>query len=86
MSSQTPISNTYKTCTVSWADDEFWNGPFGVLVPDSVTKVKDTDGINMRYKNGSSTEMVSGPLLSEAEYKARYAVLEADGNYYYKTD
>jgi hypothetical protein len=85
MSSQTPNPKV-GTYTVSWNDDpKYWNGPFNVLVPDNITKVKDVDGINMLYKNGSSTEMVSGPLLSEAEYKARYAVLEADGNYYYKS-
>jgi len=62
----------------------YWIGPYGIKVPNDVNKVKQEDGANTLYKNGSHTEMVWQGTMTKEDYLAKYAVLGRDGTYYYK--
>lgn len=68
------------------AEPGHWVGPYGVLVPNEVTVVVASDGVNLCGKEGGEleTEMASPYPLDESTYKAKYATLDADGMYYYK--
>ena len=73
------------TNTVS-TQNNYWLGPFGIRIPNTINEVKEHDLCNTRYKNGSHTEMTWDfkNELTEAEYKLRFTTLGPDGYYYYK--
>ena len=63
----------------------YWEGPYGVLVPDTVNKITSRDGTNRLFKSGSTTEMMYRlPVPTKAEYLEKYTVLGNDGYYYWK--
>ncbi len=67
--------------------EEYWQGPAGVLVPNSVNMVRCLDRVNWVRKDGSMTEMFS--LMSpytEQEYCAENARNIHSSNYYWKSD
>jgi hypothetical protein len=57
-------------------------GPYNVRVPNNITVITDSDGCNMRYKDGGCTEMFNPNPPTEAEYKEQYCTF-VDGVYYY---
>lgn len=66
--------------------NEYWIGPYGILIPDTIKSVIDIDGINTIYKDGSSTEISNGgKVISEQIYKDRYTIYNSDdGKWYYR--
>lgn len=65
--------------------NNFWSGPFGVLVSNDIHSVVAKDEGNIIYKNGGCTEMYCGPKLSEQEYKNKYCEYNfKDSLWYYK--
>lgn len=73
---------TFKPIT----NNNYWNGPYGVLVPNDIEYVVASDGGNTRYKSGGETEMgvFLNPPMNAEIYKEKYATLGQDGKYYYK--
>ena len=71
---------------VDYASQNYWTGPYGMKVPESVQHVVASDGYNTRHKDGSETEMfmMNAPKMNKDIYLAKYATLGDDGNYYYK--
>lgn len=52
----------------------YWRGPYGIWIPNSINSVKAEDGGNTLYKNGGCTEMgVINPKMTEEIYKEKYA-------------
>lgn len=66
-------------------ETDYWSGPYGVRVPNSVKYVVASDGYNSRYKDGSETEMcmINAPPMNQHIYRQTYAELRDDGFYYY---
>jgi len=63
---------------------QFWVGPYGVLVPNSITKVKAIDGKNWIKKDGSETErFIPYPWPTKEQWLIQNANLCEDGCYYY---
>lgn len=68
---------------------EYWIGPAGVLIPKTIRTVPALDGFNTvtYHEYGTSTtNMLVSSSLSEKAYKRTYAVKNADGYWYYKTN
>lgn len=65
-------------------NSDYWIGPYGIRVPNSVERVRAADGSNSRYKDGSETEMAVRNSITEDKYKSLYAELRDDGFWYYK--
>ena len=67
------------------AAPDFWQGPYGVLVPAHVTSVPYNDGANMIYQNGNITDVhvPSFKRMDEKIYKALYTEQGRDGKWYY---
>ena len=64
-------------------DTGFWTGPYGILVPNHIERIKASDGGNTLYKSGGSTEMNIPNPLTEEEYKNKYCRSGTDGEYYW---
>ena len=64
-------------------EEDFWEGPFGVWVPRTINDVPARDGRNRRSQNGDGTRRLESPLLSEAEWKAKYAH-EKEGYWFFR--
>ena len=62
---------------------DFWLGPYGIRVPNSVQWITDADGGNTLYKRGGSTEMYCPNPPTEEEYKKKYCTLGINGYYYW---
>lgn len=64
--------------------DEYWVGPYGVLVSNNIMCVVAQDGYNNMRSDGSETFMYknNAPLMTEAIYKQKYATY-INGKYYY---
>ena len=69
------------------SEEGYWEGRWGVLVPNSVTECVAMDGENSYYQDGSETELgVIDPYPTEQEYKDKYCHQRADGKWYYGSD
>lgn len=69
------------------SNNEYWEGPYGILVPAYITSVLAEDGYNTLYDNGGQTEIGSTHNnMTETQYKKKYAVYSAANQkwYYYK--
>jgi hypothetical protein len=64
----------------------YWLGPYGIRIPNHIEIVTAADGGNMRYKDGGETEMGVMDPPTKDEYLNKYAILQRDGNYYWKED
>lgn len=70
-------------------EEKYWIGPYGILVSNKIDSIPSIDGCNILFCNGNETEMVSPhPLLTEAEYKQKYAKFNTEKNkwYYFESD
>jgi hypothetical protein len=65
-------------------EPNYWRGPYGIRVPNHIPSIKDSDGCNTLFKNGSATEMYNPNPPTKEQYLSRYAVLQSDGYYYWK--
>ena len=67
------------------SEEGYWEGPWGVLVPNSVTECVAMDGENSCYPDGSETELgvEEEDEPTEQEYKDKYCHQRADGKWYY---
>ena len=64
---------------------DYWIGPHGMLVPNTIKDVMDEDCCNTLYDDGSVTEMGSNIVpLTKEEYLAKYAEKRDDGLYYFR--
>ncbi|HLX54826.1 MAG TPA: hypothetical protein VKR58_12835, partial [Aquella sp.] len=64
-----------------------WTGPHGMLVSIKVNSVVAEDGFNILYQIGAKSQFeCKEPEPTEAEYKAKYTRLDANGSYYWKMD
>ncbi len=66
--------------------DNYWLGPYDVLVPNHINSVVDGDQCNTLYKNGSMTRMCCPypNLISKESYLKKYAIYnESDNKWYY---
>ena len=65
----------------------YWEGPYGVRVHNSITDVVADDGYNTMYKDGGQTERwkINAEPMNETIYRSTYAELGLDGHYYYKS-
>lgn len=62
----------------------FWEGPYGVLVPNSVEHVAAKDGYNWLHKNGGETEMyITKPLTKDA-WLAKFSTTDSQGRLVWK--
>ncbi len=64
----------------------YWEGPYGVLVPDSVDAVVAEDGTNTLHKDGIKTDMCAGDPdyhIKANQYRATFAIRKHDRKYYY---
>jgi len=82
--SSSATSNTTTTTTINM--ENHWEGPYGMLVPNSVNYVIAEDGYNTHYKDGGVTEMymTNAPKMNKDIYLAQYATFKSDGYYYHK--
>lgn len=49
----------------------YWEGPYNIRVPNSINRIRASDGGNRLYKNGAETEMfVPNPLTKEEIFKS----------------
>lgn len=64
-------------------EEDFWEGPFGVWVPRTINDVPARDGRNRRSQNGDGTRRLESPLLTEVEWKAKYAQ-EKEGYWFFR--
>jgi hypothetical protein len=66
----------------------YWKGPYGILVSYDIDSVVAKDGFNTLYKNGEETEMCGeeDEEMTREEYFQKYATLNSDGFYYYKQE
>lgn len=64
--------------------DGYWEGPYGILVPNEIGAVCAADGGNTLYKNGIVTEIGISSPMSKEKYFNTYAEKRNDGNWYYK--
>lgn len=80
------ISNSPLKNTIPNVLTDYWNGPFGVRVPNNITYIIASDGYNTMYNDGIQTArlMSSPPQMNEAIYRQKFAELRNDGYYYYK--
>ncbi len=64
---------------------EFWVGPYGMLVPTSVTSVISEDGGNRIYRDGHLTNAYVDPQkkISKYRYLGLYADAGRDGRWYF---
>lgn len=68
----------------------YWTGPYGIRVHNSINSIVAIDGGNTLYKgqngkSGRSTEMFYVPL-SKNEYLEKYATFGDDDYFYWKED
>lgn len=65
--------------------ENYWTGPYGVLVPEYIDEIIAKDGYNLRYKDGSVTEkfMPNPNPMNEDIYRRTYATC-VNGKWYYK--
>lgn len=61
--------------SLSRKGNDYWKGPYGVLVPNTITHVEVRDSYNKYLQENGE---------SENGYKSRHAELRSDGKYYYK--
>lgn len=67
--------------------DNFWEGPYGVRVPNDIPSIWSADGVNYLTKRGfMSLVLGMNPPPTRDEYLEKYATLDADGHYYYKRE
>jgi len=66
--------------------EKYWVGPFGILVLTSIGAVPCADNVNILYRDGSQTKMLSsGPDMEESVYKYLYAdYFKTTGKWHYK--
>jgi len=64
--------------------EEYWTGPYDVLVSNNIKSVVADDGYNTHYSNGSVTEMfmMNAPPMNAEIYKSKFCEFK-DGKYYY---
>jgi hypothetical protein len=63
---------------------EFWEGPYGMMVPGHIDMVPYTDGGNLMYKDGTITNAyVTKPKIDQHMYMAIYGKQGRDGRWYY---
>ena len=75
-----------KECSTKPHIGDHWEGPYGVMVSNSVTLIIAGDGYNVRGKNKKETEWRNSScvrLIDENIYLSTYAELK-NGIYYYK--
>jgi len=64
--------------------ENYWIGPYGVLIPNNIDSVIARDGGNILYKNGSQTNKLHYLGMNEKEYKESYAKFNPkDEKWYY---
>jgi hypothetical protein len=61
----------------------YWEGPFGIKVPNTIDCVYAADDKNVTYQDGSTTKMCPNVYLTEEEYKERYAIYNTIDKCYY---
>ena len=65
-------------------DDNFWVGPFGVLVPNNVDRVISSKADGSFYTRGSESEENLSRRMSEERYKEMYTTFNTnDGKWHY---
>lgn len=66
-------------------DSLYWIGTYGCLVPNFVNKCVAEDGINIIYKNGFSTNILSNKKIDRKKWLTKYTFYKNETNqYYYK--
>jgi hypothetical protein len=74
----------YGPTNTSQNSPEYWEGPYGIMVPSHVDMVPYTDGTNMIYKDGTiSNVYADGKKLNQLRYMALYGNQGRDGRWYY---
>ncbi len=65
--------------------DEYWIGPYNMLVDNSVERVMAEDDVNTITKSGGKTEigLVGRNNMNKQKYLAKYAEFRSDGYYHY---
>jgi hypothetical protein len=61
---------------------DYWIGPYGVYVSNTVDAVRADDGVNTLYKDGCVTERACSTMLSKEQYLQQYAELKDDKYWY----
>lgn len=65
--------------------NDYWIGPYGIRVPNTIYFVVSKDGHGILNKSGGETKVNSlEPDLTEMEYKEKFSKRGKDGFYYYK--
>lgn len=68
--------------------EQYWKGPYGVLVPNRINSVVAKDGYNYHSRDGGITEkfMLNAPKMNEKIYKETFCnYCEVTKNWYYKS-
>ncbi|HLX55165.1 MAG TPA: hypothetical protein VKR58_14560 [Aquella sp.] len=67
------------------SSNDYWTGPFGVRVFNTIKEVPLEDLCNAIYKDGSYSEVTWDyeNVVSEDKYKSMFTTLGSDGYYYF---
>lgn len=64
--------------------DNFWTGPYGVLVPTEIRSVVAEDGLNSVDIDGFETEMYTSKPLTKDEWLAKFSTVDENGRVVYR--
>lgn len=64
--------------------DSYWIGPYNIRVHNSIKEIVAADGYNTLRIDGTHTNIWSNIVITEQQYKEKYTIIDADGNYYWK--
>ena len=69
------------------SNEQYWIGPYGILVPSKINSVLAEDGYNTLYSDGCETEMfrIDGPHMDATKYKKLYATYNSNNGVWYYT-
>lgn len=62
----------------------FWIGPHDVLVPNNISTIIASDGLNRLCKDGMRTEVYNPNPLTKEQYFTKYTEVRSDGYRWYK--
>ena len=68
---------------------KYWQGPYGILIPNTINSVVAEDEYNLVYRSSARTNTYSYfyHKITEAQYKNKYAKYNAKDNcFYWKTN
>lgn len=65
--------------------DNYWLGPYDMLIPKYVTYVPAEDGINIARQSGGTSLIETKKGLTMQQYLNKYATKYYDGKYYYNS-